>query len=101
MRRALHVAFPQVVAAARQHQQHQQRPEVGRLVVTIDLLAEQSLWYAQLCGALGRPPDLKEFGATKLRDAAEALETTPEGIWEQFAPCVARALAEALPRSPS
>lgn len=105
VRRALHDAFPRVAAAAqhRQHQQYQQytqHADQERLVVMIDLLAEQSLWYAQLRGAVGRPPDLKEFGTARLREAAESLAMGPEALWEQFASCVERSLAAAQPGPP-
>jgi hypothetical protein len=46
--------------------------------------AEAGPRYIQLEEALGRPPDLKEFGADQLDYRFDALAATPEAAWQMF-----------------
>jgi hypothetical protein len=55
-------------------------------------LAHQSLDYVQLQEALGRPPQLKEFGASKFKYRAEALADDVDEAWRIYDNAVQRAL---------
>jgi len=47
-------------------------------------LAEYSLWYVQLQEALGRSPDLKEFGRGKFEWLAPTLAGDIDEAWERY-----------------
>jgi len=44
-------------------------------------LANDSLWYLQVKEALGRPPELKEFGIGRFEWPSAALANTIEDAW--------------------
>lgn len=60
----------------------------------IEKLAGQGFRYVQLLEALGRPPDLKEFGRSIFQvPSAQALDKDIDHAWTQFTAAVERALA--------
>jgi hypothetical protein len=60
-------------------------------------LAEQSLWYVQLTEALGRPPQLPEFGRNKFQWLAPTVNSDIDEAWKQYC----RAVEATLHRQPS
>jgi hypothetical protein len=63
-------------------------------------LAEESLWYLQLEEALGRPPDVKEFGQKKFEGLAVALSGDPLAAWAVYSSAVVQVKQTPTP-SPS
>jgi hypothetical protein len=66
--------------------------ERGEVYNTLKRLAELSLWYVQLKEALGRPPELKDFGRGKFEWAATTLAGDIETAWTRYQEAVKVAL---------
>jgi hypothetical protein len=62
----------------------------GKLVNHVSL-ASESLWYLQLEEALGRPPDLKEFGVRRLGWLGQEITQDADEVWRIYAQAVAEA----------
>lgn len=57
-------------------------------------LAELSPWYVQLCEALGRPPELAEFGRPKVAKLSTALQVDPDEVWCSYSQAIQVTLQE-------
>lgn len=55
-------------------------------------LAERSVWYVQLREAIGAPPALKEFGASKFGFLSSVLADEPENAWLIYSQAIERSL---------
>lgn len=71
-----HVFTPEQRSQASETEQERQRQ--------IERLARLSLWYVQVEEALGRPPEIKEFGASKLEGLATTLHADLEEAWRLY-----------------
>jgi hypothetical protein len=63
-------------------------------------LARNSIWYVQLEEALGRPPELKEFGRSKFEWQAPALHMDIEEAWCRYAAAIGVAKLSISPSHP-
>lgn len=50
----------------------------------LEYLARSSMWYTQVEEALGRPPEIKEFGSSKVGGMASALEKDETEAWQMY-----------------
>jgi hypothetical protein len=64
-------------------------------------LAELSPWYVQLYEALERPPELVEFGRSRLVKLGTALQLEPDEVWLSYSEAVRVALDTWATRSPT
>ncbi len=76
--------FVRHIVVANREEGHAQAEEQDRHT-KLGWLAEQSLHYIQLEEALGRPPELKEFGTPGFEYRGSVLSNDTETAWEKYA----------------
>jgi len=76
----------------RNQQARQDQAEERNMLNQLEWLAEESLRFVQLQEALGRIPDLKDFGAAGFKSRSIVLSSDPVVAWSNYASAVTAAL---------